>query len=158
MLSRLRRGRSAAITPTFVVREPGRWGTLPLDEELPVELSFDELLDLVSAGGRASAPTLAEGAAPWAPSGILPGDLVIAPLPSTILFLAPGGLVSEAWGGERLLLDPVDLHLLDALWGPRAADDLATEVQGRADASPGDLLDRMARLAAGGVAVLPVTS
>lgn len=128
---------------SFVARDQGRWWLTPVPRQDPVEVQFDELLDLVGPTTATPRPD----ATPLAP------DAVVGPVWTFVGRPGPGGLVVRTTDHD-LVLDRHDLRLVDLLTGPtRVADVVAHPDAG----SVGDVPGRLAHLVAIGAATLVAT-
>lgn len=134
--------------PIFVHTEPGRWGLMPLNRDLPLPVDVEDVVTELSserddpalvAGTRVDDPV---------PARSLEMTCTVGPVGPVLGVLGRGRLIVETNEGTRVGLDAGDLRLFDSI---RSSGPLGPRVgPGGAEA----LGRRAARLVAAGLLVV----
>ena len=126
----------------LVVRDGGRWRWAPVPGTTPEPASLDEVRGALGAeAGAAESGSWLSTSGP----GPLDADAVVVPAWAWVGRIVEGGVEVEDAAGERLVLDPVDLALVDAVDPARRAADVVARA-----GDPADGRRRLARLVAAG--------
>ena len=137
--------------PIFVHAEPGRWGLMPLDGDLPLPVDVQDVVAALSS--MPHDPVLAAGTPSERDAGrALSPTCSVGPGGPVIGVLGAGRLIVETHDGRRVSLDADDLRLFDSVRSPMLLGSAGDD--GEVPMDPEELRRRAAGLVTAGLLVV----